>query len=84
MKNSNLLLTRTFLCPFHKEKTPSFTTNTGMDTYHCFGCGRGGSLSELLESSPDEEFNTELLDDIKKKVQQVNKLYKFAELVRRT
>lgn len=30
------------LCPFHKERTPSFVVTPRTDTYKCFGCGRGG------------------------------------------
>jgi DNA primase catalytic core len=32
------------LCPFHKEKTPSFTVNPKTSLYHCFGCDAGGDV----------------------------------------
>ncbi|MGB1547459.1 MAG: CHC2 zinc finger domain-containing protein, partial [Alphaproteobacteria bacterium] len=32
------------LCPFHKEKTPSFTVNEEKGFYHCFGCGAHGDV----------------------------------------
>ncbi|MFN7663184.1 MAG: DNA primase [Alphaproteobacteria bacterium] len=36
------------LCPFHQEKTPSFTVNNGKEFYHCFGCGQHGSVFDFL------------------------------------
>lgn len=36
------------LCPFHAEKTPSFTVNDERGLYHCFGCGEGGTVFTFL------------------------------------
>ena len=35
-------------CPFHEEKTPSFTVNTSTGEWYCHGCNRGGSEKEFL------------------------------------
>jgi DNA primase len=36
------------LCPFHGEKTPSFTVNREKGFFHCFGCGAGGTVFNFL------------------------------------
>lgn len=36
------------LCPFHKEKTPSFSVQQDKQIYHCFGCGEGGNVISFI------------------------------------
>ena len=36
------------LCPFHSEKTPSFTVSADKGAYYCFGCGKGGGLIQFV------------------------------------
>ena len=36
------------LCPFHQEKTPSFSVNAERGFFHCFGCGAGGSVFDFV------------------------------------
>ncbi len=37
------------LCPFHGERTPSFTVNRDKGFFHCFGCGQGGDVFKFVE-----------------------------------
>jgi len=44
------------LCPFHREKTPSFHVNPQRQSFHCFGCGAGGSVFRFLMDYEHIEF----------------------------
>ena len=44
------------LCPFHGEKTPSFTVNDEKGIYHCFGCHAGGSVFQFLMEYDHQSF----------------------------
>ena len=44
-------------CPFHKEKTPSFTINDEKGFYHCFGCGAHGDAISFLTEHDHLQFN---------------------------
>jgi len=37
------------LCPFHSEKTPSFSVDSARGLYHCFGCGEGGNVYTFVQ-----------------------------------
>lgn len=44
------------LCPFHKEKTPSFSVNPALGIYKCFGCGAGGDAITFIMKTQNKEF----------------------------
>lgn len=44
------------LCPFHNEKTPSFTVSETSGTYHCFGCGASGDIISYLRNREGLDF----------------------------
>ncbi|SCC78446.1 DNA primase [Bifidobacterium commune] len=53
------------LCPFHDEKTPSFSVRPSLGVWHCFGCGLGGDVFGYVEHKENIDFReaVELLAD---------------------
>ncbi|TFE31690.1 DNA primase [Cohnella luojiensis] len=44
------------LCPFHSEKTPSFTVTPEKQIFHCYGCGKGGNVIKFVMEMEGESF----------------------------
>ncbi|MCX7843251.1 MAG: DNA primase [Clostridia bacterium] len=44
------------LCPFHKEKTPSFCVVPGKQIFYCFGCGKGGNVIHFIMNAENLDF----------------------------
>ena len=55
------------LCPFHQEKSPSFTVNSSKQIFHCFGCGAGGNVFTFLTRITGTSF-PEVVRDLGRKV----------------
>lgn len=47
----------TCCCPFHSERTPSFTVNPARNRWHCFGCNKGGDAVEFLREHQNMSFS---------------------------
>ncbi|TVR07352.1 MAG: DNA primase [Phormidium sp. GEM2.Bin31] len=50
------------LCPFHEEKTPSFTVSPSKQMFYCFGCGKGGNAITFLMEIGQASFTDVVLD----------------------
>jgi DNA primase len=48
------------LCPFHAEKSPSFSVSPGKQLFHCFGCGVGGDVITFIRQYENYSFNEAL------------------------
>lgn len=53
------------LCPFHQEKTPSFTVSESKQIFYCFGCHTGGDLLEFLKKYLKQDY-IQILDSLEK------------------
>ena len=60
------------LCPFHKEKTPSFNVSDDKGFFHCFGCGKNGDIFNYVM----EMENISFVDALKKLAEHADFVYK--------
>lgn len=56
------------LCPFHNEKTPSFSVSSEKQLYHCFGCGASGNVISFIMQKENYDF----IDTIKYLADKIN------------
>ena len=58
------------LCPFHTEKTPSFTVTTRKQFFHCFGCGAHGNAIRFVREYEGLDFHGAV-----KKIEEITKIH---------
>ncbi len=87
------------LCPFHNEKTPSFSVSKDKQMYYCFGCGAGGNVFSFVMAYENYTFieavkflaergrielpEPEVSEDVKKAIQKKQRLYEANRLAAR-
>jgi len=64
------------LCPFHKEKTPSFNVNPAKQIWHCFGCGAGGDVFKFMMMYENLDF----VGAVRRLAERAGILIEFAEV----
>jgi len=67
------------LCPFHNEKTPSFTVNPKLGIYKCFSCGEGGDALKFIQKTQNLEFYPMIIDLAEKFGLEVPKNFKQSD-----
>ena len=70
----------TALCPFHKEKTPSFNVNPHRQIFHCFGCHKGGDVFTFVK----EYENIGFVDAVRRLAERAKIPLEFESTPRRT
>ncbi|MGC0371718.1 MAG: hypothetical protein DGJ47_000417 [Rickettsiaceae bacterium] len=77
------------LCPFHNEKTPSFTVNDSKKFYHCFGCGAHGDLIRFISETQGFSYKDAAIQiaqdngiEIPKVTAEEERKYEFADRVK--
>src|SRR5687767_15317891 len=61
------------LCPFHKEKSPSFNVNPHRQIFHCFGCHKGGDVFTFVK----EYENISFVEAVKRLAERANIVIQF-------
>ena len=68
-------------CPFHQEKTPSFTVNREENFYYCFGCHESGNTYTFLQKKENMSFNNVIVSCIQNSLDQMDlKQYKDIDI----
>ena len=67
------------LCPFHKEKTPSFTVSPAKGIYKCFSCGEAGDALKFIQKTQNLDFYPMIIDLAEKFGLEIPKSFKQSD-----